>query len=230
MVEIKRQWPHLSGTLFLSSMTCIALFLVGAIINHSFGYAFMVWNLFLAWLPLLFMIWLLKMLKHKRWSSWQGIALSVLWLGFLPNSFYIVTDYIHLADVASTDILYDAVMLTAFVVTGLVLGFASLFLFHMELRKRLPVHIASRMVASILLLCSFAIYLGRDLRWNTWDLFLNPAGILFDVSDRLISPTDHPQMYLTTLSFFVLLGMFYVIALHVVQTVKTTSSRKIEQK
>ncbi len=230
MVEIKRQWPHLSGTLILSSLMCVVLFLVGVVINHSYGYTFMVWNLFLAWLPLLFMVWLRKMLKHKRWSSWQGIALSVLWLGFLPNSFYIVTDYIHLADVASTDILYDAVMLTAFVITGLVLGFASLYLFHMELRKRLPMRTASRLIGLILLLCSFAIYLGRDLRWNTWDLFLNPAGILFDVSDRLISPTDHPQMYLTTISFFVLLGVCYMITLHVVQTVQITSSRKIEQK
>ncbi len=230
MVEIKRQWPHLSGTLFLSSLVSVGFFGVWTRLNDSYAYWYLIWNLFLAWLPLLFMLWLQRMLRHKRWSSWQGIVLSVLWLGFLPNSFYIVTDLIHLADTGTRDIVFDAVMLTSFVVTGLLLGFTSLYLFHMELRRRIPARTASRLVALILFLCSFAIYLGRDLRWNTWDLFLNPAGILFDVSDRLIDPLGHPQMYLTTASFFVLLGMFYVITWNVVRAVKVTTIHKIEDR
>jgi uncharacterized membrane protein len=121
-------------------------------------------------------------------------------------------------------------MLTSFVVTGLMLGFTSLYLFHMELRKRLPLKTSNRLIALIILLSSFAIYLGRDLRWNTWDLFINPAGILFDVSDRLIAPADHPQMYLTTVSFFVLLSMFYVITWHVVRAAKVTAVQKVEKK
>ena len=226
MVEVKRQWPHLSGTLFLSSLVSIGLFIVGSLMNHNFGYWFIAWNLFLAWLPLLFMLWLQRMLRHRRWSSWPGIALSVLWLGFLPNSFYIITDYIHLQDSVSADILYDATMLTSFVMTGLILGFVSLYLFHMELRKRMPPQTANRFIALILLLSSFAIYLGRDLRWNSWDLFLNPAGILFDVSDRVIAPTSYPEMYVTTGSFFVLLGMFYLVTWHVVRAVKLNMIEK----
>jgi len=76
------------------------------------------------------------------------------------------------------------------------------------------------MIGGILLLCSFAIYLGRDLRWNTWDLFVNPAGILFDVSDRLINPRAHPQMFVTILSFFVLLSMVYYLIWNVIHTLK----------
>lgn len=211
---------------------CVGLLFVRTIINPigvNDNYTFLIWNLALAWMPLLFVLWLLKMLKHKRWSSWQGIILSVLWLGFLPNSFYIVTDYIHLADMYTSDIVFDAVMLTGFVVTGLLLGVTSLYLFHTELRKRLPHRTANRMVGIILFLCSFAIYLGRDLRWNTWDLFLNPAGILFDVSDRLISPLQHPEMYTTTLSFFVLLGMFYIITWNVVRASKVTAVQKLDR-
>jgi uncharacterized membrane protein len=225
MVEVKRQWPHLSGTLLLASLTSLGLFAAGAIRNQNYDYSYMVWNLFLAWLPLLLVVWLLRTLRHKRWSSWQGITLSILWLGFLPNSFYMVTDYIHLQDAPRIDVLYDAVMLTAFVTTGLVLGFISLYLFHNELRKRVPPVIAARVVGIILLLCSFAIYLGRDLRWNTWDLFINPAGILFDVSDRLISPREHPQMFVTILSFFVLLGMMYYLIWNIIHTLRPASRR-----
>lgn len=225
MVEVKRQWPHLSGTLFISSLVSIGLLMVRNILNLNNHYTFMIWNLFLAWIPLLLVMWLLRRLHRERWSSWPNIALSVLWLGFLPNSFYIVTDYIHLARIPTIDLVFDTVMLTSFVVTGLLLGFVSLYLFHCELRKRLPARTSNRFVGLILLLSSFAIYLGRDLRWNTWDLFLNPAGILFDVSDRLISPFRHPEMYLTTLSFFVLLGMFYIITWNVANAPRVRVSK-----
>jgi uncharacterized membrane protein len=211
MVAVKRSSPLLSGTLLLASLTSIGLFAGGVVRNHSYDYWYMVWNLFLAWVPLLLIVWLLRMLRHKRWSSWQGVGLSFLWLCFLPNSFYMVTDYIHLQDVSSVDVLYDAVMLTSFVFTGLVLGYFSLYLFHIELRKRLPAMTTSRIIGFILLLCSFAIYLGRDLRWNSWDILINPAGILFDVSDRILDPAGQPQMLVTTLSFFVLLSMLYIV-------------------
>ncbi len=225
MVEVRRQWPHLSGTLLLASGASIGLFAAGVVRNHTYDYNYMIWNLFLAWLPLLLIIWLQRTLQHKRWSSWQGITLSVLWLGFLPNSFYMVTDYIHLLDTPRVDVLYDAVMLTAFAITGLALGYISLYLFHVELRKRIPSVSAARVVAFILLLCSFAVYLGRDLRWNTWDLFVNPAGILFDVSDRLINPRAHPQMFVTILSFMVLLGMLYLLIWNVIRTIRPSAPR-----
>lgn len=225
MVEVKRQWPALSGSLILASLTSLGLLVGGSLRNQSYGYWYMVWNLFLAWLPLLFMVWLLRTLKRKRWSSWQGVALSILWLAFLPNSFYMVTDYIHLQDVPSIDILYDAVMLTSFIMTGLVLGYLSLYLFHLELRQRLPIITSSRLIAFILLLCSFAIYLGRDLRWNSWDIFINPAGILFDVSDRLINPGAHPQMLVTIVSCFVLLSMLYVMIWSLARPLRTATGR-----
>jgi uncharacterized membrane protein len=222
MVAVKRSWPHLSGTLVILSLVSLGFLFAGALRGGIFNYWYMVWNLFLAWLPLLLVLWLLRTLRHKRWSSWPGIALSVLWLGFLPNAFYMVTDYIHLADTASIDLVYDAAMLTAFVVTGLVLGYISLYLFHIELKKRLPAVTAARVVAFILFLCSVAIYLGRDLRWNTWDLFLDPAGILYDISDRIINPRTHPEIFVTTLTFFILLGAFYLLTWNIIQAVSAT--------
>ena len=62
----------------------------------------------------------------------------------------------------------------------------------------------------MLLLSSFAMYLGRDLRWNSWDVLLNPAGIIFDVSERVIDPLDHPEAFTTTLMFFIFLAGLYI--------------------
>ena len=225
MVEVKRQWPHLTGTLALASLVSVGLFAAGVVRNGNYDYDYMVWNLFLAWIPLLLIIWLLRTLKRKPWSSWRGIGLSVLWLGFLPNSFYMVTDYIHLQDAPRIDVLYDAVMLTSFVFTGLALGFISLYLFHVELQKRLPEMSSARVIGFILLLCSIAIYLGRSLRWNTWDLFVNPAGILFDVSERIINPQAHPQMFVTVISFFVLLSVLYLFVWNLVRTLRPVTRK-----
>jgi len=117
---------------------------------------------------------------------------------------------VHVQDVVRNDLLYDVVMFTSFIFTSVLLGFSSLYVVHVELRKRVVVQYANVCIAVILLLCSYAIYLGRDLRWNSWDVLTNPAGVLFDVSDHIISPKQSGAMYTTTTSFFVLLGSLYL--------------------
>lgn len=201
------------------TLVSVGLFAAGAISNHSWDFWYLIWNLFLAWLPLLFVLWLVRALRSRAWSSWQGITLSLLWLGFLPNSFYIVSDFIHIQDYQRVGIVFDTVMFCAFVITGLVLGYASLYLVHVELTKRLRRRTSWAWVSLVLALCSFAIYLGRDLRWNTWDALINPAGILFDISEPLAHPTAHGLAFTTTLTFFVFLSGLYVAAWQLMRTV-----------
>jgi uncharacterized membrane protein/gamma-glutamylcyclotransferase (GGCT)/AIG2-like uncharacterized protein YtfP len=196
--------------LLTSSVVSLGLFAYGAWRNHSFEeFSFLPWNLILAWLPFIFAIRLVTILKHKLWSSWEGLALSVLWLGFLPNSFYMISDFIHLEDVRRLNILYDTLMFTSFIYTGVALGFSSLFLIHIQLRRRLNSYEANIWVAVTLLISSSAIYLGRDLRWNSWDVITNPGGLLFDISDRLQHPASYPQMFLTVSIFFIVLSSMY---------------------
>jgi uncharacterized membrane protein len=211
--------PHVHSTqrrlLFafgLLSIVSVGFYLVTSIANHSFMYWYLVWNLFLAWLPLLFITLLYKLLRAYPWSGWQGVGLTLLWLIFLPNSFYIVSDFIHLGDIGQLDVLSDAVMFLLFALSGLMLGFVSLYMVHRLLLKRLSRKSAHVIVAIVLLLCSYAVYLGRDLRWNSWDAVLHPAGVLFDLSDPFLSPGTHHDAFTTTLMFFVLLGTLYVVA------------------
>jgi uncharacterized membrane protein len=195
-----------------ASLAALVLFAYGAWRNHSTGYSYLVWNLMLAWLPLLFAIRLTGLLRHKLWSSWEALATSVLWLIFLPNSFYLISDFIHLRDSGRVDVLYDAVMFTSFVYTGVILGFSSLYLIHKQLRRRLTTKATAGWIAATLFICSAAIYLGRDLRWNSWDILTNPGGLLFDIADRLQHPASYPQMLLTIMSFFILLtSMYYLL-------------------
>lgn len=202
---------RLGIALVFSSAVSLVLFLLAGLDNDHFDFSYLVWNLWLAWLPLILVLWLQRMLRTRVWSSWMPLVITLLWLGFLPNSFYMITDYIHLHEVVRVNMLLDVVMFTSFILNGLVLGYLSLYIVHAEFLKRLSRRTSSLLVAGVLLLTSFAIYIGRDLRWNTWDIIFNPASVIFDVSDRIINPAAHPQVFSTTFSFFVLLSTIYVV-------------------
>ena len=210
--------------LLQATIVTLGLFVVRALRNGSGDYNYLVWNLFLAWLPLIFALWLGHTLRTKLWSSWEALGVSALWLLFLPNSFYMISDFIHLKNIATVDLLYDAVMFTAFIYLGLTLGFSSLYLVHLEIKRRYSPVKSALCIGVVLLLASFAIYLGRDLRWNSWDILTNPAGLLFDISDRLLVPSGYGTIAITVLSFFALLASMYSLVWAAVRLIRKTSN------
>lgn len=211
---------RLVTTLALSSAVSLALLAGRIFATGSHAYWFLGWNLLLAWLPIGFAWWLLARLSNSRWSNPGNVALTLLWLAFLPNAFYIASDTIHLTDSGNISVLYDAVMFLSFTFNGFILGYVSLFGIHNQLRKRFNASLAWWLVSAVLLLCSFAIYLGRYLRWNSWDIVVNPAGLIFDVSEPFINPGNHPRAFTTTLMFFVLLGSIYFVSYRLVKLAK----------
>lgn len=209
------------------SLVSIGFLIVGALQSDDFGDWYLLWNLSLAWVPLVLAYFLVRKVAKESWGSWPAIGLSLGWLLFLPNSFYIISDLIHLEDMPRSSVLFDSVMFSMFIVTGLVLGYTSLYMVHRQLRRRLGGLRTGSFISALLLLCSFAIYLGRDLRWNSWDVLVNPAGILFDVSERLIDPLAHPQAFSVTAMFFVLLSSLYWAAWAAMASVRS-SDRQIK--
>jgi uncharacterized membrane protein len=113
-------------SLLFATLLCLAFYFYRLYDLRAIGLTYLPWNLFLAWLPLGIMAILIRLLRTRLWSDWLPIAVTIAWLLFLPNSFYLVSDYIHLQDVSDAAILYDVVMFTMFVFTGLLLGYASL--------------------------------------------------------------------------------------------------------
>lgn len=195
---------------FLSAV-CIGLLILRIAFTDSLRYTFLFWNLILAAVPVLVALWLVKRIKQYGWLKWQQLALSLLWVVFLPNSFYIITDLIHLRPNYEADLLFDITLLTGFIMAGVMFGYISVYLVHLEVIKRTRERLAYGYIGALFLIISFAICLGRYMRWNTWDLLLRPAGLLFDISDRLINPYTHLLTYQTTIILFLILFSGYTV-------------------
>lgn len=195
----------------LVSFLTVFLYLARSALSGGFGvYSYVLINLLLAWLPVVFAWLLVQELKLRRWGSWQCIVLSLLWVVFLPNAWYVLTDYIHIQAFGQPGRVYDILMFSALSLSGMALGFASLCLVHKELIKRYGQVWSALWVGVVIFASSFAIYLGRELRWNTWDIIRDPSGLAITVSDRVVSPLDYPGTLSITLLFFVFLSTVYI--------------------
>jgi uncharacterized membrane protein len=165
--------------------------------------------------------YLARRLQTAGWRTWKSIVLTILWLGFLPNSFYMVSDLIHVHQTGEISIIFDAVLFTSFILNGFIAGFMSVMLLHRQLLRRLQPFRSFLVITGVFTVCGYAIYLGRVLRWNTWDALIHPYGLLFDISDNILHPLDHLQSFVVTLSFALLISSFYLLAWEFLQTVRS---------
>src|SRR5262249_40204331 len=149
----------------LASAICVALELYGEARYHATGMRFLLWNLFLAWIPLLLALALYDLYRRGSRSTLFA-PIGALWLLFLPNAPYIVTDFIHLDALRRTPLWLDGITLSAFAWTGILLGFVSLYLVHAVVRHRFGARVGWEAVLVALALTSAGVYLGRVLRWN----------------------------------------------------------------
>lgn len=216
---------NLVSAILLSNGVSLLLFILRVLGAGNIAYWFMFWNLLLAWIPIFISTWLVKYLRTHTWREPVAVGVSLLWLAFLPNSFYMISDLIHLEQTGDIGMLFDVVLLMSFIWNGLLAGFLSLFSVHKALLARRPHFQAHVMIAGILLLNCFAIYLGRSLRWNSWDVLSNPGGLIFDVSERVINPFTYPQAFVTTATFFLLLGSMYLVAWQLIQVLVPKKQR-----
>jgi uncharacterized membrane protein len=132
----------------------------------------------------------------------------LLWLAFLPNAPYIITDLIHLRPVGYVPVWYDAGMLFASAFTGLLLGLYSLSMVRQALIAKIGLLGADFAVLGAIILSGFGIWIGRFLRWNSWDVLTRPSALMADLAENLSSRHGFIQASGTTalLSAIMLIG------------------------
>jgi len=151
---------------------------------------------------------LVRKIKGER--IWKQIAVFFTWLIFFPNALYIVTDLIHLEQETSVPKWYDAVLLFSSSVTGLMMAFVSLLRVEKFFIYKFNHRLADAGILSVLFLGSFGVYLGRFLRWNSWDIISNPSSLLFSIVRRFVFPFQYLQTWGITL---ILTTLFYLLYL-----------------
>lgn len=198
----------------IASLAVLSLFVVTMIVfrilyTGTSEHIAIAWNLVLAWIP-----FALALIVYERARSGfltpalAGVA--VLWLLFLPNAPYLVTDLKHVGRGDGVPVLYDVLLLSAAAWTGLLLGLTSLFLMHAVARRVVGAVNAWALVVGVLGLSSFGIYLGRVLRWNSWDVFVRPGALSSAIANGVLHPLSHPRPVALTMLFTSFLLVSYL--------------------
>ena len=202
------QSAKMNKLLILMSIFCFALSITRVLLSDSYFFLFLNWNLFLAAVPYLLSSTIKGVGKGKV-QKLKLISIILVWLAFFPNAPYILTDLYHLRIITSVPKWFDIILIVSFAWTGLLLGFLSL----MKIERLLSTILSQKQIAffstSILFLASFGVYLGRFLRWNTWDIINQPIHLFIDITQRISHPIDYPTTWGVTLLFGILLNIIY---------------------
>lgn len=211
--------------LVCASVACASLVGARVLGTGRFHFLFLIWNLFLAWVP--FGASLLAYELHKRREAGLPVLLGIglFWLLFFPNAPYIISDLVHLkfhgGNTQHFSFWYDLVMISCFAWTGLLLGFVSLYLMQTIVRERFGGRLSWFFTASMLFAGGFGVYLGRFQRWNSWDLVHRPFALLSDVLNQIMHPLAHKTTWGITLLFAGMLLMLYVVLYSLLQYAKS---------
>lgn len=190
----------------LMSAFCFALFIFRYLMSDTKVFFFLNWNLFLAGIPLVISTFVLK---YEIKSKISLSILIVIWILFFPNSPYILTDLFHLKIRSSIPIWYDLIVILSYAWTGLMFGFVSLLHIQKLLSRHFNRFSVDLITSIFLFIAGFGVYLGRFLRWNSWDILHRPFELFGDISSRLINPFEHPQTWGVTILMGVLLNMMF---------------------
>lgn len=184
-----------------------AMLIMRIIYANNLRYMFLMWNLFLAWIPFQLGVMITSNPPYSKWVT--GLLLGG-WLLFFPNALYIITDLIHLEHSGDdAPVWFDAVLLFTSSITGLMMAFISLYQVETFIRKNITARHANKIITASIFLGSFGVYLGRFLRWNSWDILANPVSLLLEVLARFVNPFAHYRTWMITVLLTCLFCLMY---------------------
>lgn len=169
-------------------MCAMVLLLTGKLI-----YIGLAWNLFLAFLPLFFIEKAISASK-KSWVRIWGF----LWFVFFPNALYPISSFIHLSietfywvegNYPTEEVVYgnDIYIWLKLFMIGIgffasnIVGLYSLYMFEWKIRTDYSKQKSQKAVLLVTFLTGIAVYWGRFLRLNSWDLILRPWLLLKEI-------------------------------------------------
>jgi len=203
--------------LMLLTIFCGVLITTLSFYTDNFTYLFLGWNLFLAWVPLLFsLIWKHRLALSKPLAKWKQLGLFFLWLLFWPNAPYLITDLVHLNKWFNPAQWMDILLFFAAAATGLLVGMYSLHKVHQLLNRNFTNLFSWCIVLASIILSSYGIYLGRVQRWNSWDIVTRPFHLIKDAFIQL----GTTEAWTIIIGFSLFLSLSYYITYQIIHNVK----------
>ena len=187
---------------------CAVLVAFRVMQSESLKYTFLLFNLFLAAVPAAAARLFVNAAEHRPLAL--QIVWFAVWLVFLPNAPYIVTDFIHIEELPQVPLWYDVALIASCAGTGLLLGYSSLADVQAVIARKVSVRAGWAVALSAFFLSGFGIYLGRFLRWNSWDAVANPLELFADIAEHLLDPLYYARTFGVTVIYGVALLLGYV--------------------
>lgn len=187
----------------------IVLNILRIVIWDKYSFVYILWNIFLAFIPFIISSLILSLSKEKKLNKAIFVIGGILWILFIPNAPYIVTDFVHIGVVRGVPVIYDVILLFSSATLGLILGFSSLLHIEEIIKLRFSHKTTFIIMNIIIFMISFGVYLGRFLRFNSWDVFINHTPLIKNVWKIFSQPLDNLEVYLYTILFFCFMSILY---------------------
>jgi uncharacterized membrane protein len=210
--KLRRHYAGLSNTdrlLLLSSLFSLLLLAIRIIATGRLLFLFLPWNLFLAFVPYFIVN---KLLQQPGWieDRRKFIPVFLCWLLFIPNSFYILTDLYHLDLSRSAPRWFDLTLIFSFAWNGLLLGVLSVRRMEWVMQIFLQRKTALFFLYPVMWLIAWGIYIGRYLRFNSWDIITNPLSLLAETGQMFTDPLRYSYAWAMIFCFSVFMTLLYL--------------------
>jgi len=195
--------------LYISMLFSVALVVAGSIFSGTIILTFLIWNLFLAFIPYLASGW---MQRNTDWNNSRlkfCVAFSV-WLLFIPNSFYIVTDLFHLGTFSMIPAWYELAVIFSFAWNGLMLGVVSVRQVEKLINRSSSQRSRLLFIYPIMFLNALGVYIGRYLRLNSWDILTDPFQLFKDISNLAMHPLQYKYAWAMIVCFSFILTLIFL--------------------
>lgn len=198
---------NFKSQLNIFAIFCITLVISRMLYTENIKFIFLIWNIFLGWIPFASSNYLLNHKDNIR--NPKQIAFLLIAIAFLPNAVYLITDLIHLKPRTDVALWYDSFLLFCFSLLGLMYSTISLINLEKIFRWMIPSKWVIPLMLFLIIGSGYGVYLGRVLRWNSWDAVIHPFGIISDTFQHVIHPFQHKIAWLMTIVFASIQAMFW---------------------
>jgi uncharacterized membrane protein len=200
---------ELERWLVLSCFFSVGLTSFRVFYTKQWLFVWLLWNLFLAVIPYLLTR---TAIRQARWieNNSRFALLFTVWLLFIPNSFYIITDLFHLKMRSGVPLWFDLALIFSFAWNGILLGVSSIRQMEKMVQCKWQRLKEWQFVYPMMLFNALGIYIGRYLRYNSWDVVTNPFQLTNDVIYLFVHPVRNRFDWSMIVCYAMFMSLIYI--------------------